>query len=71
MLAGFDIDDCLRRQMLRFYSLGVLEGVLEVKGELGPRSPLLHGPGERAVEARLVLATRPATGAVGPGAGAV
>lgn len=71
MLAGFDNSDYLQKQKLSLDLLGVLEGVLEVKGELGPRSPLLHSPGERAAEARLVLATGPATGAVGPGASAV
>jgi hypothetical protein len=71
MLAGFEASHCLQIQILCFDLLGVLEGVLEVNGELGPGSPLLHGPGERAVEARLVLATGPAARAVGPSAGAV
>jgi len=36
MLAGFNTNDCLQRQMLWFDSLRILEGVLEVKRELGP-----------------------------------
>jgi hypothetical protein len=36
MLAGFEANDCLQRQMLWFDLLRVFEGVLEVKGELGP-----------------------------------
>ena len=36
MLAVLDINGLLQRQVLWLDSLGVLEGVLEVKGELGP-----------------------------------
>lgn len=49
----------------------VLEGVLELKGKVGPRDELLHVPREVAVETRHVSAGGPAAGAVRPGTDAV
>jgi hypothetical protein len=71
MLARFDAIGCMRCQKFELDSLRILEGILELKGELGPRNKVLQVPGERAVETRLVLDRRPATGAVWPGTDAV
>ena len=71
MLARSESSDCLWTQISEFNSLGVLEGVLKLKGELSPRNEVSQGPSEQAVEARLVLGRGPAAGAIRPRAGAV
>jgi hypothetical protein len=71
ILARLESKDYPRTQISEFNSLRVLESVLKLKRELGPRNEVSQVPSEQAVEARLVLGRGPAARAVRPSASAV